>query len=66
MESKEKRKMDEMLIKEYDDVLKQVHDEWKALPESRKKETLSQIITMMLNVQTKLHVYWQFEQNMEG
>ena len=37
MESKEKRKMDEMLIKEYDDVLKKVHSEWKALPESRKK-----------------------------
>lgn len=66
MESKEKRKMDEMVIKEYEDVLKKVHSEWKALPESRKKETLSQIITMMLNVQTKLHVYWQFEQNMEG
>lgn len=58
--------MDDMLIKEYDDVLKKVNSEWKTLPESRKKETLSQIITMMLNVQTKLHVYWQFEQNMEG
>lgn len=66
MESEEKRKMDDMLIKEYDDVLKKVNSEWKTLPESRKKETLSQIITMMLNVQTKLHVYWQFEQNMEG
>lgn len=58
--------MDEMLIKEYDDVLKQVHDEWEALPESRKKEKLFQLFQMMLNVQTKLHVYWQFEQNMEG
>lgn len=66
MDSKEKRKMDEMLIKEYDDVLKKVYSEWKALPESRKKEKLFHLFQMMLNVQTKLNIYWQFEQNMEG
>ena len=49
--------MDEMVIKEYEDVLKKVHSEWKALPESRKKEKLFQLFQMMLNVQTKLHVY---------